>query len=98
MAGVREALKGDDKAVIETSKGGITVEFFAGPKMDQDRGRKYEYAADINAVIAADGTIVYTPGFGYVGSDAFDYTIEAGGRTASASVSVTVHSTGPFGS
>jgi len=33
----------------------VTVEFFAGPKMDQDRGRKYEYAADINAVIAADG-------------------------------------------
>jgi hypothetical protein len=33
----------------------VTVEFFAGPKMDQDRGRKYEYAADLNAVICADG-------------------------------------------
>jgi len=33
----------------------VTVEFFAGPKMDQERGRKYEYAADINAVICADG-------------------------------------------
>ena len=33
----------------------VTVEFFAGPKMDQERGRKYEYAADINAVVCADG-------------------------------------------
>ncbi|NLF16924.1 MAG: hypothetical protein GX595_06660, partial [Lentisphaerae bacterium] len=33
----------------------VTVEFFAGPKMDQNRGRKYEYAADINAVLCADG-------------------------------------------
>ncbi len=33
----------------------VTVEFFAGPKMDQERGRRYEYAGDINAVICADG-------------------------------------------
>lgn len=33
----------------------VSIEFFAGPKMDQERGRKYEYAADINAVICADG-------------------------------------------
>ncbi|MBT4816329.1 MAG: hypothetical protein HON70_11550 [Lentisphaerae bacterium] len=38
----------------------VTVEFFAGPKMDQDRGRKYEYAADINAVICADGININT--------------------------------------
>ena len=38
----------------------VTVEFFAGPKMDQDRGRRYEYAADINAVICADGVDVNT--------------------------------------
>ena len=33
----------------------VSLEFFAGPKMDQDRGKRYEYAGDINAVIAADG-------------------------------------------
>jgi hypothetical protein len=33
----------------------VTVEFFAGPKMDRERGNKYEYAADLNAVICADG-------------------------------------------
>jgi hypothetical protein len=33
----------------------VTVEFFAGPKMDQERGRKYEYVGDINAVVCADG-------------------------------------------
>ncbi|OGV71371.1 MAG: hypothetical protein A3K19_01405 [Lentisphaerae bacterium RIFOXYB12_FULL_65_16] len=33
----------------------VTLEFFAGPKMDAERGKKYEYAADINAVICGDG-------------------------------------------
>ncbi|NOY81919.1 MAG: hypothetical protein GXP31_13060 [Kiritimatiellaeota bacterium] len=33
----------------------VTLEFFAGPKMDMARGRRYEYAADLNAVICADG-------------------------------------------
>ena len=33
----------------------ITVEFFVGPKMDRSRGKWYEYAADFNAVICADG-------------------------------------------
>jgi hypothetical protein len=33
----------------------ITLEFFAAPKMDRARGGKYEYAADLNAVICADG-------------------------------------------
>ncbi|MCK5805757.1 MAG: protein kinase [Lentisphaeria bacterium] len=33
----------------------VTIEFFAGPKMDQDRGRRYEYVANLNAVICADG-------------------------------------------
>ncbi len=35
--------------------GNVTLEFFAGPKMDMARGRRYEYAADLNAVICADG-------------------------------------------
>lgn len=33
----------------------VTVEFFAGPKMDRSRGGHYQYAADLNAVLAADG-------------------------------------------
>lgn len=43
----------------------VTVEFFAGPKMDQDRGRKYEYAGDINAVICADGRDI-TSGYSFL--------------------------------
>jgi hypothetical protein len=33
----------------------VTIEFFVGPKMDRERGKWYEYAADFNAVICADG-------------------------------------------
>ena len=33
----------------------VSVEFFAGPKMDRSRGDKYQYAADINAVICGGG-------------------------------------------
>jgi hypothetical protein len=34
----------------------LTLEFFMAPKMDRSRGSSYQYAADFNAVIAADGT------------------------------------------
>jgi serine/threonine protein kinase len=43
----------------------VTVEFFAGPKMDQDRGRKYEYAANLNAVICSDGVDI-TSGYSFM--------------------------------
>ena len=33
----------------------VTLDFFVGPKMQQERGRSYEYAGDMNAVICADG-------------------------------------------
>ncbi len=33
----------------------VTLEFFVGPKMDRSRGGHYQYAADFNAVLAADG-------------------------------------------
>ena len=36
-------------------KGDVTVDFYAGPKMDRHRGSKYEYAADLNCVIGGDG-------------------------------------------
>jgi hypothetical protein len=32
----------------------LSVDFFVGPKMQQERGYRYEYAADMNAVICAD--------------------------------------------
>ncbi len=35
--------------------GDLTVEFFAGPKMDRSRGKEYEYASDMNVTICADG-------------------------------------------
>lgn len=34
----------------------VTLEFFAGPKMDRERGTTYNYAADFNAVLGADGS------------------------------------------
>lgn len=34
----------------------VSIEFFVGPKMDRQRGQWYEYAADFNAVICADGS------------------------------------------
>lgn len=33
----------------------LSIEFFVGPRMDRQRGRRYEYAADFNVVVAADG-------------------------------------------
>jgi len=38
-----------------TFNGDVTIEFYVGPKMDQERGRSYEYARDFNITIAADG-------------------------------------------
>ena len=41
-----------------SSEGGPSAlrEFFAGPRMDRDRGTTYNYAADFNAVLATDGS------------------------------------------
>jgi len=36
-------------------QGDVTLEFYAGIKMDRDRGMRYEYASDINATICGDG-------------------------------------------
>ena len=33
----------------------VTLDFYVGPKMQKERGGKYEYVADFNAVLAADG-------------------------------------------
>jgi len=35
--------------------GDVTLDFYAGPKMDRDRGNSYQYAADINCTIAGNG-------------------------------------------
>ena len=35
--------------------GDVVVEFYAGPKMDSSRGRRYEYASDMNVALCADG-------------------------------------------
>ncbi len=43
----------------------VTLEFFAGPKMDAARGKRYDYAADINAVIAGDGRNI-TSGYSFL--------------------------------
>jgi hypothetical protein len=49
----------DEKAVVIWNKRGfpgeVTVELHVGPKMDQQRGRRYEYVRDFNITIAADG-------------------------------------------
>ena len=33
----------------------VTMDFYAGPKMDKDRGGRYEYFSDINCTLAGDG-------------------------------------------
>ncbi len=33
----------------------VSIDFFAGPKMDTERGKKYEYAGDFSLVLGADG-------------------------------------------
>lgn len=33
----------------------LSIDFFVGPKMDTDRGKKYEYAGDYALVLCADG-------------------------------------------
>jgi hypothetical protein len=35
--------------------GDVTLEFYAAIKMDAERGRRYEYAADLNCTLCADG-------------------------------------------
>ncbi|NOZ23219.1 MAG: hypothetical protein GXP25_19265 [Planctomycetes bacterium] len=46
-------------------KGDITVECFLGPKMDQERGRRYEYVSDMNITICADGKDL-TSGYSFI--------------------------------
>ncbi len=43
--------------------------------------------------IDAQGVATYTPDAGYTGTDAFSYTVSAGGTTESATVTLTVHAT-----
>ncbi|MFF5079467.1 beta strand repeat-containing protein [Actinoplanes sp. NPDC000266] len=49
------------------------------------------------AVLAADGTVAYTPAAGYQGTDTFTYSItDAFGKTASALVTITVRNAAPI--
>jgi hypothetical protein len=45
--------------------GDTTLEFYAGIKMDAERGRKYEYASDMNATLCADGNDL-TSGYNFL--------------------------------
>ena len=51
--------------------GDVMVDFFVGPKMTGERGRRYEYVRDLNVTIAADGADLssgYTFMFGGFGN------------------------------
>ena len=48
-----------------------------------------------SVIVNPDGTITYTPDAGYVGSDSFTYTVTSGGRTETATVTVSVGNTPP---
>lgn len=48
-----------------------------------------------SAVVAADGSITYTPDPGWAGSDTFDYTVSDGSLTDTATVTVTVANQAP---
>ncbi len=45
--------------------GDVTLEFYAAIKMDAERGRRYEYASDMNCTISADGTDL-TSGYNFM--------------------------------
>ena len=45
--------------------GDVSVDFYAGPKMDQSRGSRYEYAADINCTLAGNG-VDLTSGYSFL--------------------------------
>jgi len=46
-------------------EGDVSVEFAAGIKMERERGRRYEYARDINVTICADGKNL-TTGYSFI--------------------------------
>ena len=50
-----------------------------------------------NVAINTDGTVTYTPGKRFKNSDSFTYSISDGGKTASASVSIQLQSSGDTG-
>lgn len=52
-------------------------------------------AANGGAVINGNGTITYTPGAGFTGTDSFQYTISDGKDQATATVTVTVNANTP---
>jgi len=59
----------DRKAVAIWNKrrfaGNLVVDMFVGPKMEPERGKRYEYARDFNVTIAADGRDI-TSGYSFV--------------------------------
>ncbi|MCF3343694.1 Ig-like domain-containing protein, partial [Escherichia coli] len=52
-------------------------------------------AAAHGTVTIENNTLVYRPNAGYVGSDAFDYTVTSGGKTETATVTVDVTNVAP---
>ena len=60
--------RGDGNVVLWNKRrflGDFTLEFYAGIKMDRDRGSRYEYASDINATVCGDGKNL-TSGYSFV--------------------------------
>ncbi len=45
--------------------GDVSIDFYAGPKMDRSRGNRYEYAADINCTLAGNG-VDLTSGYSFL--------------------------------
>ena len=45
--------------------GNVTMDFYAGPKMDKDRGNNYQYFADVNCTLAGDGADL-TSGYSFM--------------------------------
>jgi hypothetical protein len=58
-----------NKAVIIWNKrsfpNDVVIDFYVGPKMEPDKGKRYEYARDFNMTIAADGRDL-TTGYSFV--------------------------------
>ncbi|HJU40212.1 MAG TPA: tandem-95 repeat protein, partial [Tahibacter sp.] len=71
---------------VLTGDGGASADAFAGPATLT----AVSQPAHGSATFAANGSVTYTPAANYAGSDAFTYTVSAGGTTETGQVSIDV--------
>ncbi|WP_432470562.1 Ig-like domain-containing protein [Amphritea sp. HPY] len=90
----------DNDSVVISSKSPVTIAVLDNdwdPDGDSLSLLSVTQGAKGNVAINSDGTLTYTPGKRFKNSDSFTYSISDGGKTASASVSIQLQSSGDTG-